>query len=200
MSNISIKLTLAGVALASMASIASAFPPFKDKEKVPACTFCHQQPSGGKRNYRGMFYKRNALSFAKFDDKAEAEKAGVEVGPFPDAKPTSWTAPDKPEPEATPTPAPRPKVNIPVLKAKAAEWYAKYKKDPKANAKPYSQALAELGHGQMLDQSVPPVKRYPMALGTLRSALKVDKTNKLALEDLAMIENAYKSMGKPVPK
>ncbi|MGC4046997.1 MAG: hypothetical protein QM758_24645 [Armatimonas sp.] len=91
-------------------------------------------------------------------------------------------------------------MNIPGLKARPAEWAAKYKANPKANAKGYAQALADLGHGQMLDQSVPPVKRYPMALQTLRSALKIDKTNKLALEDVKMIESAYKSMGKPIPK
>jgi hypothetical protein len=145
----------------------------------------------------------NNMSFARFDDAAEAKKAGVAVGPYPDARPASWTASEKPaapDPTPAPTPTPKPKVNIPALKAKAAEWATKYKKDPKNCAKPYAQALADLGHGQMLDQSVPPVQRYPMALQTLRSALKIDKTNKLALEDIKMIESAYKSMGKPIPK
>ena len=63
-----------------------------------------------------------------------------------------------------------------------------------------AQAMAELGHGQMLDQSVPPRTRYPMALKTLRDAAKLDPKNKLALEDIKAIEDAYKSMGMPIPK
>ena len=142
------KLTALGATLISTVGAANAFPPFKDKEKVPACSYCHMEANGGKRNYRGLFYKANKLSFAAFDDAAEAKKAGVEVGPFPDAKPASWTAPEKTAPEATPAPTPtpaaaRPKVNIPVLKAKVAEWFAKYKKSPKTTAKGYAQALRE---------------------------------------------------------
>ena len=64
----------------------------------------------------------------------------------------------------------------------------------------YAQALAELGHGMMLDQSVPPVKRYPAALKTLRQAKALDPKNKLANEDIQAIEEAYKSLGKPIPK
>ncbi|MGC4046996.1 MAG: hypothetical protein QM758_24640 [Armatimonas sp.] len=101
MSRISNRLTLAGVTLIGAIGMANAFPPFKDKEKVPGCTYCHNKPNGGPRNYRGLYYKANNLSFAKFDDAAEAKKAGVEVGPYPETKPTSWTAADKPEPAPT---------------------------------------------------------------------------------------------------
>ena len=200
-----LKLTLLGVALLGITSLAQARPPFAKKEGVE-CKYCHA-PGPPKRNYRGVFYAAHDHTFAGFDDAAEAKAAGAEIGAVPDSKPSSMTPPKKAEPDPTPTPAPtptpepaKPKVNIPVLKAKAAEWSAKYKKSPKTTAKGYAQALADLGHGQMLDQGVPPVKRYPMALATLRSALKVDPTNALAKGDVKQIEDAYKALGKPVPK
>jgi hypothetical protein len=197
------KLTLLGVALLGVSSLAQARPPFAKKEGV-ACDYCHsgQQP---KRNYRGVFYGANDHTFNGFDDKAEAEKAGAEIGPAADSKPASLVAPKKaeptPAPAPTPTPAPAlPKPNIPVLKAKVGEWLAKYKKSPKPNAKGYAQALANLGHGQMLDSTVRPAMRYPMALATLRSALKVDPANALAKADVKQIEEAYKALGRPIPK
>jgi hypothetical protein len=54
------------------------------------------------RNYRGNFYHDNNLSFAGFDDAAEAKKAGVEVGPEASSKPKSWTAPEAPAEPAKP--------------------------------------------------------------------------------------------------
>jgi hypothetical protein len=42
------------------------------------CGYCHARPAGGgARNFRGMFYGANNLSFSKFDEKREAAIAGV---------------------------------------------------------------------------------------------------------------------------
>lgn len=82
---------------------AHAFPKFAKAESKP-CGYCHVNPAGGgERNYRGLFYKTNGLSFAGFDDAAEAKKAGVEVGPVTDPSPTSGAAPtEKALPPAPP--------------------------------------------------------------------------------------------------
>lgn len=183
-------------ALGLLAGTANAKPPFAEKEGVK-CTYCHTQPP--QRNYRGNFYKANNLAFAGFDDAAEAKKAGVEVGPDADSKPKSMTAPAgggeaKPEAPAGPS--------IDALKAAAAKAEAAAAKAPKDKklAAAAGKALAELGHAQMMDQSVPPRLRYPQALATLRKAVKVDATNKAAAADIKAIEDAYKSMGRPVPK
>lgn len=190
---------------------AQAFPPFKDKEKKP-CTFCHLKPEGGARNYRGLYYKAHMLTFAEFDDAAEAKKAGVEVAPDPDptVKPTTWTAPKTAEvkPEEKPAeakPADQPlesKLTVAEAKTKAAAAEKALKAKPKDATlkKSYAAALADLGHATMLDQSIPPRVRYPDALKTLRKAKSLDPKNKLALDDIKLIEEAYKSMGRPVPK
>lgn len=176
---------------------AKAFPPFKEKEGKP-CAYCHVNPSGGKRNYRGIYYKMNGLSFANFDDAAEAKKAGVEIGPEPEPKPKSWTAPKGADPAGDGKAV----MTTSAAQAKADAAKAAYNKNPKdaAAKKAYAQTLADLGKAQMLDQSMPPAKRYPTALKTLRESVKLDPTNKQAAGDVKLIEDAYKSMGKPVPK
>jgi hypothetical protein len=198
---------------ASVAKPSEAFPPFAKKEGKP-CAYCHTSPSGGKRNYRGLFYKANKLTFEGFDDAAEAKKAGVEVGPDPDpaTKPTSWTAPKAAEtstaPEKTPETVPAPekpvmkKVTLAEAKAKAATTEKAYnlnKKDVAAK-KNYAAALTEYGEVMMLDETIPPRTRYPEALKLYRKALVVDPTNTKAKENLKMIEDVYKKMGKEVPK
>lgn len=199
------RIALSGAALALMISAAEAKPPFAEKEGKK-CNYCHA-PAPPKLNYRGLYYKANSLTFAKFDDAGEAKKAGVEVGPDPDPKPKSWTAPDAkpaeaPKPEAPKAPEAPKGPSVADLKKKADAAAAAFKKKPKdAKLKlVYAQALAELGHGQMLDQSVPPRLRYPGALKTLRQAKVLDPKNKLANEDIKAIEDAYKSMGMPIPK
>jgi hypothetical protein len=188
---------------------AQAFPPFKDKEKKP-CTFCHLKPEGGARNYRGLYYKAHNLTFTEFDDAAEAKKAGVEVAadPDPTVKPTSWTAPktvEAPKPEEKPVPADQPleaKMTVAQAKVKVAATEKALKLKPKdpAAKKAHAASLADLGHSTMLDQSIPPRVRYPEALKHLRKAKTLDPKNKLALDDIKLIEEAYKSMGRPVPK
>lgn len=215
--------TLGVLALAALgigaAKQAQAFPAFTPKEGKP-CGYCHVNIKGaGPRNYRGVFYKEHDLTFAKFDDAAEAKKAGVEVGFDPDPKtpPKSWTAPDKaaepenpaedPKPEGPVTEPDTPKTATPTMtvaqaKANLKSAEAQYKKTPKNVAKKnvYAEALAQLGRSTMLDQGIPPAKRYPEALTLYRRALALNPKNKIALADKKQIEDVYKQMGRPVPK
>ena len=117
-SNRTILLATALVSLLGTAAVAK--PPFAEKEGV-SCKYCHTQAP--MRNYRGNFYHDNNLSFAGFDDAAEAKKAGVEVGPEASSKPKSWTAPEAPaepaKPEAPAKPAKPAKPTKPAKKAPA---------------------------------------------------------------------------------
>ncbi|HVK04449.1 MAG TPA: hypothetical protein VM490_13310, partial [Armatimonadaceae bacterium] len=93
------------------------------------------------------------------------------------------------------------KVTVAAATAKVKTTEAAYKKKPKdaVAKKAYAAALADLGHATMLDQSIPPAKRYPTALTHARKALSLDPANKQAKEDKKLIEDAYKQMGRPVP-
>ena len=196
--SVSGRAILGATVLAVLAGTAQAKPPFAQKEGVK-CTYCHTTPP--MRNYRGNFYHDNGLSFAGFDDAAEAKKAGVEIGPEADSKPKSWTPPKAAETK----PVEEPKAagpSVADLQKKADAAAAAAKKSPKNAALKVAlgDALAKLGHAQMLDTTVPPVKRYPTALATLRSAVKADPKNAAAAADVKAIEDAYKAMGKPIPK
>lgn len=198
---ISLSLTGLVAALSLSAPQATAFPPFVAKEGKP-CGYCHVNPQGGgKRNYRGNFYKKHALTFAEFDDAAEAKAAGEEVALDPDPKtmPKTWTAPKGAE---APKAAEEKKLTTAEATAKLKTAEAAFKKAPKdaTKKKEYAAALADLAHATMLDQSIPPRKRYPDALKMDRKALSLDPTNKTAAEDKKSIEDAYKSMGKPIPQ
>jgi len=196
----------AGIAVSSRPS--HALPAYAQKEAKP-CAYCHVNPAGGgKRNYRGLYYKAHNLTFAEFDDAAEAKKAGVDIGPEPDPKPKSWTAPKdaaKPADPAKTGDDKKPeekKMTVAEAQAAVKTAEAAYKKNPKdpAVTKAYAASLADLGHATMLDQTIPPRKRYPDALKLDRQALKLDPTNKTALDDKKMIEDAYKSLGRPIPQ
>ena len=83
---------------------AHAFAKYAKAEEKP-CSYCHISPAGGgSRNYRGVFYQQNGLSFADFDDVAEAKKAGVEIGPAAAPPPKSLAA--KTAADTTPPPEP----------------------------------------------------------------------------------------------
>jgi tetratricopeptide (TPR) repeat protein len=177
-------------------------PPFAAKEGKP-CAYCHVNPAGGgARNYRGNYYGAHDHTFAEFDDATEAKKAGEAVGPDPDpsVKPKSWTAP--PAAAAAPAKAETKAISTKEATAQAAAAAAAYKKNMKdpAAKKAYAAALATQAHATMLDQSITPHKRYPDALKLDNQALKLDPTNKQAAEDKKAIEDAYKSLGKPIPK
>lgn len=205
---------LTGLAACVHITPVEAFPPFTKKEGKP-CGYCHVQVAGGgKRNYRGMYYKAHNLTFTEFDDAAEAKKAGEEVAldPDPNTKPTSYTAPKTVEAPSTPTEAPvgteRPatatekKLTLVEAAARVKAAEVAYKKAPKnaAKKKAYGAALSDLGHATMMEQSIRPGQRYQSALMLVNNALKLDPTNAQAKADKKAIVNAYKSLGKPVPK
>jgi hypothetical protein len=51
--------------------------PIYAKNENKKCVYCHINPSGGERGFRGIFYKLHAHSFKGFVEKTEAYKAGV---------------------------------------------------------------------------------------------------------------------------
>ena len=63
-----------------------------------------------------------------------------------------------------------------------------------------AQQLAEEAQKIMLDPGLPPRQKYPKALGIFRDALKIDPGNALAQDGVKLIEDVYKSMGRPVPQ
>ncbi len=82
---------------------------------------------------------------------------------------------------------------------KAAE--AAYKKAPKDKkvVKKYADASFALGMGTMVGEGLTPREKYTGALKYLRRSVKADPKNKLAKEQIEMIESIYKSMGRPIP-
>lgn len=189
-----------------------ALPAFTQKEGKP-CAYCHVNQAGsGPRNYRGLFYKQNKLSFAGFDDAAEAKKAGVEIGPNPTPPPKSYSPPPQEEPKSSapsaqgpskePTKAATQTMTVAQATANLKAAQAIYTKAPNnATArKTYAEAIAQLGRSTMLDQAIPAMRRYPAALQMQRRALALDPSNKVALADKKQIEDVYKSMKRPIPK
>ncbi|MBS1714871.1 MAG: hypothetical protein JST30_11110 [Armatimonadetes bacterium] len=79
---------------------------------------------------------------------------------------------------------------------------AAFKKKPKdATAKKtYVKATVDYGTAVMTAGSLAPRVKYPKALALYREALKTDPNNKEAKQSAKMIEDIYKSMGRPVPK
>lgn len=85
-------LFTAWVLLGMTCAATYAFPAYEKKEGKP-CIYCHVKTSGGPRNYRGLYYKVNRYSFARFDDAAEAKKAGAQIGPAATPPPRSFVPP-----------------------------------------------------------------------------------------------------------
>jgi Tfp pilus assembly protein PilF len=63
-----------------------------------------------------------------------------------------------------------------------------------------AQDLAEKAEKIMLDPALAPREKYPQALVMFRDALQIDPNNTLAKDSITMIEDIYKSMGRPVPE
>lgn len=63
-----------------------------------------------------------------------------------------------------------------------------------------AQQLAEEAEKIMLDPALAPKDKYPTALGMFRDALEIDPNNALSKKSLTLIEDIYKSMGRPVPQ
>lgn len=61
-------------------------------------------------------------------------------------------------------------------------------------------ALLGAADGYMYNESLPPFRKYPMALRLYRRVSEFDAANKKAKDNIAMIEGIYKSMGRPVPQ
>ena len=47
---------------------------------------------------------------------------------------------------------------------------------------------------------MPPMRKYPTALREYRKVLELEKSNKKAQDNIKMIEDIYKQMGREVPK
>jgi hypothetical protein len=73
---------------------ASARPQFARKENKQ-CVYCHLEPTGGARGFRGIYYKLHDHSLKNFDEKRESALAGVRANAMgEDSKPTkSYPAP-----------------------------------------------------------------------------------------------------------
>lgn len=69
-----------------------------------------------------------------------------------------------------------------------------------AEQRQQAQQLAEEAEKIMLDPDLPPREKYPQALGMFREALTIDPGNALAQEGITLIEDVYRSMGRPVPQ
>ncbi|MDH4388791.1 MAG: hypothetical protein QE269_08700 [Fimbriimonas sp.] len=80
--------------------------------------------------------------------------------------------------------------------AKAAS--VKKPKDTKLK-KAYEDAALGYGLGCMYSE-LPPREKYVSALRYLRETVKINPKNKVANEQIKMIEDIYKQMGRPVPK
>ncbi len=81
----------------------------------------------------------------------------------------------------------------------AKAQYKKKPKDQKLKAT-YVKATVTLGTMTMNSPDLGPKDKYPGALRLYREALALDPKNKEALANKKMIEDIYKSMGRPIPK
>jgi len=70
----------------------------------------------------------------------------------------------------------------------------------KTKRKAYINATVSLGTIVMNSPILAPRAKYPRALSLYREALKLDPANKEAKANKAMIEDIYRSMGRPIPK
>lgn len=78
------------------------------------------------------------------------------------------------------------------------EWQA-----AKSNAtkrKAYIDATVRLGTASMNAITLEPRVKYPRALRLYREVLAIDPKNKEAKDNKKMIEDIYRSMGRPIPK
>lgn len=83
-----------------------------------------------------------------------------------------------------------------------ASTKAAYTKKPSnaAAKKAYVNATVKLGTATMMTATLPPREKYSGALKYYREALKVDPKNAEALKNKKLIEDIYRSMGRPIPK
>ena len=93
------------------------------------------------------------------------------------------------------------KANQELSTAKAAytQALAAYKSDPGSKQDLVEKTVA-YATVVMMSPVVDRTVKYKQSLGLYRDALKLDPENKEALENSAMIESIYTSMGKEIPK
>ncbi len=96
------------------------------------------------------------------------------------------------------------KKELAMLKSLATEQAsakAKFEKSPKdaAAKKKYVAATMKLADAQLVSPALPPRQKYPQSLRNYRLALKLDPKNTQAKENIKLIEDIYKSMGRPIP-
>lgn len=84
------------------------------------------------------------------------------------------------------------------LKALEAKL-AKSPKDAKLKNE-VAEAHYQVGHAMMIDDALPPRVKYPGALKHFSHALAQNPKHAKAAEEKKMIEDIYKSMGRPIPK
>lgn len=73
------------------------------------------------------------------------------------------------------------------------------KKPSPTTKKAYVSATVKYGTACMNSDALDRKVKYKKALQLYREALKVDPSNKEAKENAKMIEDVYRSMGRPVP-
>lgn len=94
------------------------------------------------------------------------------------------------------------KAKIAKLKAEYSSSKAAYAKKSK-NAtvkKKYVDATVTYATAVMNSPSMAPKDKYTSSLRLYREALKTDPNNKVAKTNSKMIEDIYRSMGRPIPK
>lgn len=69
-----------------------------------------------------------------------------------------------------------------------------------SNKDAYVDATVALGTEVMTDGSLPSRVKYPRALELYKEALALDPKNEEALANMAMIENIYRDLGRPIPQ
>jgi hypothetical protein len=65
--------------------------------------------------------------------------------------------------------------------------------------KQLSQVYTKRGMERMMDQQASPHLKYPAALDDFRHAAALDPQNKVAANNMKLIESIYQSMGRPIP-
>lgn len=68
-----------------------------------------------------------------------------------------------------------------------------------AKRKAFVDATVRYGSAVMMSPALRPNEKYPRALRLYREALRLDPRNKEALTNKRMIEDIYRSMGRPIP-
>jgi hypothetical protein len=104
--------------------------------------------------------------------------------------------------KAAPKPAAKPaaataKYDEAKLKALEAKL-AKKPSDAKVKSET-AEANFQVGYAMMINDSLPPRVKYPGALKHYRRALTLNPKHAKAAENKKMIEDIYKSMGRPIP-